>query len=103
MLKAIIGPVRNTRKPFGSKELMNKNVETHFTGSDFKTSIELNGLTNNLSNHFLVTGCRKHALGYGTPPSSTLKGKYKETDFHVRKKIVFKLNFLSCRLFPKTV
>lgn len=73
---------------------MNKNVETYFTGSDCKTSIELNGLIDKLSNHFLVTGCRKHALeGYETPHSSTLKGKYKETDIHVRKKIVFQFNF----------
>lgn len=56
---------------------MNKNVEAYFTGSDYKTSIiELNGLINYLSNHFLITGCRKRALEcYGTPHSSTLKGK----------------------------
>lgn len=61
---------------------MNKNVESYFTGSDYKTSIELNGLIDNLSNHFLVTGCRKHALEcYGTPHSSNLKGKYKEMVF----------------------
>lgn len=60
---------------------MNNNVETYFTGLDYKTSIELNGLINN----FMVTSCRKHAQEcYGTPHSSTLKGKYKETDFHVR-------------------